>query len=269
MNKFPFRDILLTMNPKTPIAVFEKVYFSYNDVEVLEDINIVINQKDFLGVVGPNGCGKTTFLKIILGLLTPIKGKIEVLGTSPSKARKKIGYVSQYLKSDLSFPLNVLDVVLMGRLGFSGFPGKYSKQDKEAALIALEKVEMGDLIDRKFGNLSGGQRKRVLIARALAVNPEILLMDEPTESVDIKVRGEFYELLKKLNEKITIIISSHDLGFVSSYVNHVACINRTLICHPTKELTGDLIKKIYSGSVRMVEHFSSCHPKENQDCSHD
>jgi zinc transport system ATP-binding protein len=259
----------MIMGKEIPVVAFEKVNFHYQEEEVLKDINININEKDFLGVVGPNGCGKTTFLKIILGLLTPQYGKVTVLSSTPKQARKRIGYVSQYLKSDLSFPLNVFDVVLMGRLGFSKLQCKYSGKDKEAAALALENVEMNNLKNRKFGNLSGGQRKRVLIARALASEPQLLIMDEPTESIDIKIRQEFYELLKKLNEKITIIISSHDLSFVSSYVNHVACLNKTLICHPTKELTGKMIEDLYGGSIRMVEHMTTCHPKETGNHNHD
>jgi len=251
------------MKNKLPVVVFKDVNFKYKEVEVLKDINININFRDFLGVVGPNGCGKTTFLKMILGLIEPDSGRVKVLGLTPKQARKKIGYVSQYLESDLSFPLNVIDVVLMGRIGFSYFAFKYSKRDKEMVELALDEVEMNNLKNRKFGNLSGGQRKRVLIARALATEPELLIMDEPTESIDIKVRQDFYELLKRLNEKITIVISSHDLGFVSSYVNHVACLNRTITCHPTKALTGKMIEELYNGSIRMVEHKTSCHPRDS------
>ncbi|MBU1627890.1 ABC transporter ATP-binding protein [bacterium] len=251
------------MKNSSNIVVFENVYFNFDDVVVLENINIKIKERDFLGVVGPNGCGKTTFLKLIIGLLSPTSGKISVFNSTPNSARKSIGYVSQHLVADLSFPLSVLDVVLMGRLGYPGFPGQYSKKDKELAISALEKVEMVDLKSRRFGNLSGGQRKRVLIARALASDPKLIIMDEPTESVDLKIRQEFYELLRKLNEKITIVISSHDLAFVSSYVNHVACLNRTLICHPTKELTGKMIEELYGGSIRMVEHDISCHPAKD------
>jgi len=248
-----------------PVVSFENVYFSYGDISVLEDINITINEGDFIGLVGPNGCGKTTFLKIIVGLLTPQSGKVEVLGTAPVLARKKIGYVSQYIASDLSFPLSVMEVVLMGRLGITNRLGGYTKADKEAALSALEKVEMADLKNRRFGSLSGGQRKRVLIARALISNPELFIMDEPTESVDIKIRQDFYELLQKLNEKITIVLSSHDLSFVSTYVNHVACLNRTMICHPTKEISGKMLEELYNGSIRMIEHEIHCHPPDHQD----
>ena len=230
------------------------LHFNYGDVPILEDINIDIQRKEFIGMVGPNGSGKTTLLKIILGLLAPDHGTVEVLGKPPVQSVKNVGYMPQFAPFTRDFPISVEETVLMGRLGKTLSMGFFSKEDKQLAAESMEAVEVLDLRKRSIGSLSGGQLQRALIARALTCNPEIMILDEPTANVDMKVEKDIFDLLKRLNEKITIIVVTHDIGFISQYIDRVACINRTLICHPTSELTGETIENLYGTHVHMVHH---------------
>jgi zinc transport system ATP-binding protein len=242
------------MNEKKPVVEVSQVDFAYDGPRVLEDITLTVQEGDFLGVVGPNGSGKTTLLKIILGLLHPLKGRVRVFGQTPERARHLVSYVPQHADLDASFPISVTDVVLIGRLGKAPVLGRYGKRDRQAAEEAMIEAEIEALRHRRFGTLSGGQKQRVLMARALAGKPALLLLDEPTASIDGRVEQGIYELLKKLNEKVTIILVSHDLGFISAYVNHVACVNRRLVCNPTQHITGDVIEACYGGPVHMLKH---------------
>lgn len=242
------------MKQEKKVVEIDRVGFSYDGDLVLEDVSLTIKERDFLGMVGPNGSGKTTLLKIILGLIHPLTGKVRVFGQPPKRARHLIGYVPQHTKLDPSFPINVADVVLIGRLGKSTLFGRYRDADRYAAEEAMKEAEIYDLRNRRFGTLSGGQKQRILLARALVGKPGLLLLDEPTTSVDGRVEQDIYELLKDLNEKVTIILVSHDLGFISSYVKHVACVNRSLVCNPTSEITGDVIEACYRGPVHMIRH---------------
>jgi len=232
----------------------DDVWVKYGDLTILEEINLSVQNLDFLGIIGPNGGGKTTLLKVILGLVKPIRGKVTVLGNPPEKSRRFIGYVPQITQFDRDFPITVLDVVLMGRLGRKGFLGKYGEEDEKVACEALESVEMLELKDRQVGKLSGGQLQRVLLARALATNPRILLLDEPTASIDEPTKTELYELLKSLNQKITIILVSHDIGVISSYVDKIACLNRRLFYHGSKEIDRETIEKTYQCPVDLIAH---------------
>lgn len=234
------------------------VSFSYNGFSVLEDVNLTVEKGDFLSMVGPNAGGKTTLLKIILGLLRPKSGEVRVFGHHPVKARSRIGYMPQHASLDALFPVSVLDVVLMGRLGNGKNLGFYRKADETAALEALKEVELYDARDRSFSDLSGGQQQRVLIARALATNPELLLLDEPTSNIDAVVERELFEILSQANRKMTIVLATHDLGFVSHYVKSVACVSRNVVVHPTSEITGELIKEIYGQEMLMVRHDHRC-----------
>jgi len=237
-----------------PVISLKNVSFLYRDIPVLEDVSLNIEKRDFLAVVGPNAGGKTTLLKIMLGLLKPMRGEVRIFGDPPLRARSRMGYMPQYARLDPLFPVNVLDVVLMGRLGVSIKPGRYGRSDRRAAEEALRKLELTGVTYSAFSALSGGQRQRVLIARALASSPELLLLDEPTANVDTVVETEFYEILKRLNDEMTIVLVTHDLGFVSRYVKHVACVNRRVVVHPTHEITGEVINKVYGRDVRMVRH---------------
>jgi zinc transport system ATP-binding protein len=208
-------------------------------------------------IVGPNGGGKTTLVKLILGLLEPSVGEIRVFGKPPKTARSRIGYMPQHLLYDPLFPVTVSDIVLMGRLrngGLRGFFGWPDALDRETASEVLRQVGMEDFSRRPFSSLSGGQRQRVLIARALAGRPDLLLLDEPTSNVDTLVEAQLLELLGKLNERMTIMMVTHDLGFVSEMVEKVVCVNRRVAVHPTNDISGEIIHDIYGGHVRMVRH---------------
>ena len=237
-----------------PVIKIDNVSFAYNGFQVLDSVNLTVYERDFLCIVGPNAGGKTTLLKLILGLLKPTTGSIRVFGLPPVKARSRIGYMPQYLSLDPLFPVTVIDVVLMGRLGNGRRFGFFGKGDRTAAEEALEKVELRDVKDRSFSDLSGGQRQRVLIARALVTEPDLLLLDEPTSNVDAVVETELFELLSLLNEKMTLALVTHDLGFVSSFVKRVACVNRKVVVHATNEISGEMINELYGCEVQMVRH---------------
>lgn len=240
----------------------EHLSFAYGAVPILEDVNLQIEAGEFLGLVGPNAGGKSTLLKLMLGLLTPQQGRIRVLGRPPKQARHRLGYVPQYPSFPRDFPIDVLNVVLMGRLGVgaglsavlgTGFGG-WRRRDREIARRTLLEVEAGDLESAPIGSLSGGQLQRVLLARALVGEPELLILDEPTANIDQRLEGEIFELLARLNTNLTIVVVSHDIGFISSYVSRVACLNRTLICHQTESIDGEMINTLYGEPVRMITH---------------
>ena len=197
-----------------PIQI-ENLSFSYGPVSVLENANVCIQEKEFISVVGPNGGGKTTLLKLMLGLLEPSSGSLSIFGQSPETGRRQIGYLPQYAKLDSKFPVTALDVVLMGRLGITQSLGFYSKADRTLAHDMLERVGLGKLYGRPLSALSGGQQQRVLIARALVSEPRLLLLDEPTSSLDDYVEQELFDLLQELNKELTIVVVSHDVAYVS------------------------------------------------------
>ena len=237
-----------------PVIEIDHVSFSYEGLHALEEVSFTVHERDFISIVGPNAGGKTTLMKLILGLLKPSRGTVRVFGQPPAKTRSRIGYMPQHASLDPFFPVSVLDVVLMGRLGNGHTFGLFRRNDREAAMEALREVEMYPFRQRSFSTLSGGQRQRVLIARALTSRPELLLLDEPTSNIDIAVETELYELLKRLNERITILLVTHDLGFVSKYVKSVACVNRKVVVHPTSEIRGEMIYEMYGSQVHMIRH---------------
>ena len=236
------------------VVRLEDVWVQYNGVPILEGINLAIEQDDFLGIIGPNGGGKTTLLKIILGLISPSRGKVSVLGKPPEKSRSKIGYVPQHNLFDRDFPISVGDVVLMGRYGKSGLFRRYSSEDRRATQDALQTVGMLDYKDRQMGKLSGGELQRIFIARALVAEPKLLLLDEPTASVDPAMQTEFYELLEKLKKQMAIVLVSHDISAVSVYVDKLACLNRQLHYHGSKEITSEILEATYKCPVQMIAH---------------
>lgn len=236
------------------------VTFSYDTQAVLFDVNLDIASLDSICVVGPNGGGKTTLIKLILGLLTPNSGTVHVFGRKPKEARLRISYVPQYAQYDPQFPISVLEVVCMGRLGQS-FTGRYSKEDREQALEALAETHLTDIASRPFSSISGGQRQRVLIARALASRGDILILDEPTANIDHESEVKFFDLLGKLNQRMTIIMVTHEVGFASTFFKRIACVNKAVKIHPTSALTGDLIREIYGGDLQMIRHDHCCSGK--------
>lgn len=244
-----------------PVVEIDHVSFRFGSgPRVLEDVSLTIEQGDFASVIGPNGGGKTTLVKLIVGLLKPTSGGLRILGTTPEKARTRIGYMPQHAMMDPQFPVRVLDVVMMGRLKARPSVLGYSRADRRAASEALAQVGLEDLGGRPFSALSGGQRQRVLLARALVTGPELLLLDEPASGLDQKVEQDFFDLLRELNRQLTIVLVSHDLGFVSGFVRTVICVHRHVDVHPTAELNGTTISEIYGGAVRMVRHDHKVEP---------
>jgi zinc transport system ATP-binding protein len=239
----------------TPPAIeVEDLSFSYGGPPVLEGVSLAVPAGEFLGVVGPNAGGKSTLIKLILGLLTPDSGRIRLLGQSPREGRRRAGYVPQYPPFARDFPITVEQTVLMGRLGQGPMLGGWRRADREAARRAMDRTQIADLNKRRLHTLSGGQLQRVLLARALACDPEVLLLDEPTANIDMRLETDIFDLLKVLNRRMTILVVSHDVGFVSRYVERVACVNRTLMCHSTASIDGAVIQRLYGTAVHMVEH---------------
>ncbi len=232
----------------------EEVSFSYGGPRVLEGASLEVERGEFLGIVGPNAGGKSTLLKIILGLLEPQAGRVRVLGCAPHEARRDIGYVPQYPPFSREFPITVEQVVLMGRLGRGRSWGGYSRQDRAIVRRVMLEAEVADLAKRTIETLSGGQLQRVLVARSLASEPQLLILDEPTANIDQRVESDIFDLLKELNKRMTILVVSHDVAFISTYVRRVACLNRTLICHRTEDIDGRTIQELYGEDVRMVAH---------------
>jgi zinc transport system ATP-binding protein len=208
------------------VIELDHVWFSYQASPVLVDVTFALPRGEFLGIIGPNGGGKTTLLRLMVGL-KPDRGTIRVLGQEPSVASSKVGYVPQDTDFNRGFPISVLDVALMGRLSRLRRGRGYSKEDREKVEQILERVGMLEYRERPIGKLSGGQRQRVFIARALATEPEILFLDEPTAGVDRDFRTDLYDILRELNQEVTIVVITHDIGVVSG-MRSIACVNKHL-----------------------------------------
>jgi zinc transport system ATP-binding protein len=230
------------------------VWFSFNGQPVLREVNLKVPRGDFLVVIGPNGGGKTTLLKLMLGLIHPDRGTVCVFGQAAGKAAHRIGYVPQNVHINKTFPVSVLDVVLMGRLRNGRGWSRHTRQDRLAAQAALEQMSVWECRDRRIGELSGGQLQRVFIARALVSGPEALFLDEAMASIDAHSRGEFYDALKELNRTVTIVAVSHDLMILSSHVKSVACVNRDLHYHDSGEITQEMLDMAYHCPVDLVAH---------------
>jgi zinc transport system ATP-binding protein len=239
--------------PREVISVTH-LWAGYDSEPVLEDVNLSIRELDFVGLIGPNGGGKTTLVKVLLGLLQPTRGDVRIMGKGIKEGRRHIGYVPQSVEFDRDFPINVWDVAQMGRLAKRGLLKRYTLEDEQAVAEALEDVEMLSWRNRPVGELSGGQRQRVYIARALAAEPRILLLDEPMASVDPQVSVHLYELLGRLNDHVTILMISHDMSAISSYVKTVGCINRRLFYHGGKQITQDMLEAAYQCPIDLLAH---------------
>lgn len=236
----------------TVISV-ENLYFSYAVGDVLKDISFVVNQGEFVGLFGPNGGGKTTLLALLMGFLKPSRGQVKIFNKHPSQARSHIGWVPQTFHFDRHFPISVQEVVLGGRLNHLSWYGAFSKADYEASLTSLKKVGMESFVDAPFSILSGGQAQRVLIARALASHPALLLLDEPTASVDYAAQAEIYRLLKSLKGEITVVMVTHDLQAAVAHVDRVFCVQKTLMSMSPEKVCEHFAMGLYHSPLPIIE----------------
>lgn len=241
------------------VLQFESVSFRYpRGAPVLQDVDLTLAPGQAAAVIGPNGGGKTTLLRLALGLLTPTAGTVRLLGASPRKSRQRCGYVAQHLPFDPRFPITVREVVAQGLARQSGLPW----------LTRAERVAVGEVLGftgldghagDPFATLSGGQRQRALIARALVRRPTLLFLDEPTAMVDADMEAQLSSLLQELRKETTLVVVSHDVGFVGAFVDRVFCVYRTVDEHPTTRLTRGEVATLYGTDVRQVHHDVALH----------
>ncbi len=236
-----------------PAVCLRDVTFSYDGRPALLDVNLDIPTGEFSCVIGPNGGGKSTMLKLVLGLLRPDRGDVRVFGVRPAHARARLGYTPQHVHYDPRFPVSVNDVVLMG-MAERHWGGRYTRAEKEAVAEALNEMGVADLRRRPFSELSGGQRQRVLIARALVSDPDLLLLDEPTASVDLAAGKRLVQTLETVAQRRTILMVSHDPAFIYDIVSRVVCVNQRAHIHPTSEVTTDRLRELYGADVRLIRH---------------
>ncbi|MCC6502671.1 MAG: metal ABC transporter ATP-binding protein [Deltaproteobacteria bacterium] len=245
--------------PATCIEVRD-VSFGYAGNPILQDITFDVREGEYLGIIGPNGGGKTTLFKVILGLLVPQKGEVRIYGEPLESFRKKhvIGYVPQRSLSDYYFPATVEEVVRSGRTARLGLLKRFAREDAGAIERVMEVTDVATLRKRLIGQLSGGERQRVFIARALASDPKILILDEPDVGVDVSAQEKFYSFLENLNtgSGLTILLISHDIDVVAHQARSILCLNRRLVCHgPPKDfITEDYMQKLYGKKVRFILH---------------
>lgn len=238
----------------SPVIDIENLSFSYDGIPVLEAIDLEIGRGEFIGLVGPNGGGKSTLLRLILGDLEPLAGHLRILGGAPREARSRIGYVPQHPTFPRDFPISAEAVVRLGRLDRGSLFRRVDPEGRRLIADVMHEAEVWALRDRPVGSLSGGQLQRVLVARALACEPQILLLDEPTSNIDLRGETEIFDLFRALNARMTIVVVSHDIAFISEYVERVACLNRTLVCHRTETLDADTIRDLYGPHVHAISH---------------
>ncbi len=244
------------------------LHHAYDGAPVLEAVSFELHRGDFAAVVGPNGGGKSTLAKAIVGLVSPTRGTVEVLGGPPARNRRALGYMPQHTRLDPLFPVTAREIVLMGRLGRGPSFGPWRAADRRVADACLESVGLPDVAGRRLDELSGGQRQRVLLARALATEPDLLVLDEPTAGLDPSVQDEFYALLADLNAERTILMVSHDTSLVSRTVNRVFCVNGTLAEHCLTDVPDDWRELFYGpADVRLVRHDHD--HTHDQGCAHD
>lgn len=254
------------MNFKIPIFDVKNLSFNVSGVDILSNVSLQIFNSQYIGIIGPNGGGKTTLIRLLLGLEKPTSGEIKIYGNKLSKFKKwhKIGYVPQRAAQvDINFPGTVLDIVKMGRVAQRKLFSKMSSEDHRLVEDAMKQMDIMHLKDKMVGTLSGGQRQRVMIARALASEPEVLILDEPNTGVDVKSQNRFYSLLKKLNKEknITIIFITHDIGVIADDIARLFTINQKVITcnNPKQALSCDEMSELYGIDAHLIHNHKHGH----------
>lgn len=236
-----------------PLLELKGITAGYNGQVVLENIDLTIYPHDFIGMIGPNGGGKTTLLKIMLGLMQPFEGEMQYYFDHTDRPGKRIGYLPQFTLFDQKFPITVRDVVLGGLVADTGIFRRFSAEEQGRAEAVMQRMGIVELKKRPLGELSGGQLQRTFLARALVASPKILLLDEPDTFVDVTFANSFYELLRQVNHEVAIVLVTHDLGMISSHVKSIACVNRTLHYHDSNELTQEILDN-YNCPIELISH---------------
>ena len=232
----------------------EHVTAAYGNKTVLRDISLTVWKGDFLGIIGPNGGGKTTLLKVILGLLPPVSGMIRFYEDGQMVPSLRIGYLPQLNNIDKKFPISVREVVTSGLASEKPLFRSYSASQKQRVEEVLGKMGLEDLAGRAIGELSGGQLQRVLLGRSIVSRPQVLILDEPNSYVDKRVESHFYKLLDEINKESAIILVSHDIGTVLAMVKNIACVNETLHYHPGADVSEEWLGEKYACPIELIGH---------------
>ena len=226
---------------------------TYGEEIILKDVNLTINSNDFIGIIGPNGGGKTTLVKLMVGLLKPVKGQIIMHKANGRDIKNQIGYLPQISRFDKRFPISVIDVVLSGLASDKAVFKRYTRADKDKAVELLARMGISDLYSRPIGELSGGQMQRVFLCRAIITSPSLLILDEPNTFVDSKFEADLYDILLELNKTMAIIVVTHDIGTISYYVKTIACVNKYLNYHPSNIITEKQLAA-YGCPIQIITH---------------
>lgn len=251
------------------VIVLENISAAYGDRVVLHDVNLTIHKNDFLGVIGPNGGGKTTLIKVILGLMKPVKGKIHFYDGTQSVDHIRMGYLPQYNSIDNKFPISVEEVILSGLASCKPLIGKYTKEHKEKVKEVIRRMGLDGLSGRQIGQLSGGQLQRALLGRAIASDPQAVILDEPGTYIDKHFEARLYELLAEINKDCAIILVSHDIGTVLQNVKSIACVNESLDYHPDTGITPEWLEKNFNCPIEIIGHGNIPHRVLGSHCKHD
>ena len=235
-----------------PIVSLRNITVRYDSTTVLEGASLDIYQDDFLGIIGPNGGGKTTLVKTILGSL-PHSGEVTYSPALFERGHRLIGYLPQQSDFDKSFPISVIEVVMSGLQAERGFFSRYTKSDREKAMQLLDMAGIADIADRQISEISGGQMQRALLCRAVILEPKLLILDEPTNFVDNKFENELYTLLNRLNERMAIVMVSHDLGTITSVVKSIVCVNCSVHRHDSNIITAEQLEN-YHCPIQIISH---------------
>lgn len=224
----------------------------YDGYEALRQVSLDVEPDDFLGVIGPNGGGKTTLIKAILGMV-PYRGEVRLADALFRSGERLIGYMPQFSDFDRQFPISVAEVVLSGLQGRKGFFARYTREDRAKAFRLLDEAGIGDIAARPIGEISGGQMQRALLCRAVIADPKLLILDEPANFVDNRFENELYRALRRFNERMAIVMVSHDIGTITSVVKEIVCVNRTVHRHRSNAITAEQLSN-YGCPIQLISH---------------